>query len=234
MQSDDTTNPIGLCQCGCGLPTPIATYTNRKQGAVRGQPVRFIQGHRPGKTYTGNMVDQNPSGMCQCGCGQPTKTFTLTNVKRGAVKGHHQRFVQGHHLRSYRDEYAIDEATGCWNWQGSIHKRTGYGQYSSPDTSERQAHRAIYERLRGPIPDGLELDHLCRNRSCVNPDHLDPVTREVNIRRGTATKLTAADVVEIRALQGVMGYKEIAARFGITNSYVHFIWRRECWKDIPA
>lgn len=48
-----------------------------------------------------------------------------------------------------------------------------------------RAHRLVYELLVGPIPDGLQLDHLCRNRGCVRPDHLEPVTRRTNILRGT-------------------------------------------------
>ncbi|WP_369010576.1 HNH endonuclease signature motif containing protein, partial [Bacillus cereus] len=46
-----------------------------------------------------------------------------------------------------------------------------------------RAHRYVYENLSGPIPEGMELDHLCRNPPCVNPDHLDPVTHEENMRR---------------------------------------------------
>jgi hypothetical protein len=54
----------------------------------------------------------------------------------------------------------------------------GYGKYSG-----RQAHRVVYETLAGPVPDGLELDHLCRQKACVNPQHLEPVTHRENMRR---------------------------------------------------
>jgi len=69
----------------------------------------------------------------------------------------------------------------CWRWQGLM-RPDGYGKHAG-----RQAHRVVYENLVGPIPEGLELDHLCRNKSCVNPDHLEPVTREENARRRWAT-----------------------------------------------
>lgn len=75
-------------------------------------------------------------------------------------------------------------ADGCWQWVGAQWK-LGYGKFTEPGTQRRVgAHRWGYERFVGPIPDGLELDHLCRNPSCVNPSHLEPVTHLENVRRG--------------------------------------------------
>ena len=73
----------------------------------------------------------------------------------------------------------------CWIWQGK--KDYGYGRVGMNGTHHR-AHRLIYEALKGPIPEGLQLDHLCRNRSCVNPNHLEPVTGAQNCRRGIGSK----------------------------------------------
>lgn len=71
----------------------------------------------------------------------------------------------------------------CWLWIGNT--RNGYGRFRlGSDTPSRAAHRIAYELLIGNIPKGLDLDHLCRVRNCVNPEHLEPVTRSLNIRRG--------------------------------------------------
>ena len=83
-----------------------------------------------------------------------------------------------------RERRALDGITfddGCWNWAGSL-SRYGYGRIRGKP--ERLAHRVVYELLVGPIPEGLQLDHLCRNPRCVRPDHLEPVTHRENLLRG--------------------------------------------------
>lgn len=73
-------------------------------------------------------------------------------------------------------------ATGCWQWTGAL-TRDGYG-VMTVDRRPYRAHRFSYEAYVGTIPGGLELDHLCRNRACVRPSHLEPVTAQLNQRRG--------------------------------------------------
>lgn len=75
----------------------------------------------------------------------------------------------------------VDKAGDCWPWRGSVGTH-GYGQHMI-NTKNRRAHRVAYELVFGPIPSGLTLDHLCRNKRCVNPAHLEPVTVQENIRR---------------------------------------------------
>jgi hypothetical protein len=81
--------------------------------------------------------------------------------------------------------------SGCWNWTGAV-TNNGYGRFKLKGKTV-VAHRAAYELLRAPIVAGLSLDHLCRNRLCVNPDHLEPVSMRTNVLRGeTITARNAA------------------------------------------
>lgn len=81
--------------------------------------------------------------------------------------------------------------TGCWAWMGSVVKG-GYGKVCNLGRV-LMAHRVSYTLIRGPIPEGLTLDHLCRTPSCVNPDHLEAVTIRVNTMRSNAISRINAD-----------------------------------------
>ena len=69
---------------------------------------------------------------------------------------------------------------GCWEWTGTVNNQ--YGMFSV-GSKFKLTHRLAYEMLNGPIPDGLEIDHLCRNKLCANPDHLEAVTHTENMVR---------------------------------------------------
>ncbi len=85
------------------------------------------------------------------------------------------------------DKCSPEPMSGCWLWTSNIHD--GYGRIKA-DGQTKQAHRFSYEHLVGPVPAGLQLDHLCRTRSCVNPAHLEAVTQLENARRGAFATAT--------------------------------------------
>jgi hypothetical protein len=105
-----------------------------------------------------------------------TKALAAKGVQRGTLRERVLRMI------------AIDIQTGCWNWTGNTNKVTGYGYVYVGPGKQGIAHRAAYRELVGPIPAGLVLDHLCRNKRCVNPKHLEPVTQGENVRRGDRVK----------------------------------------------
>lgn len=89
-------------------------------------------------------------------------------------------------------------ANGYWQWTGPLEK-SGYGRVGA-GKRKWLAHRAAYAAFNGPIPEGLIIDHLCRNRGCVNPAHLETVTPQQNTLRGET--LAAANVVKTHCAKG--------------------------------
>lgn len=110
----------------------------------------------------------------------------------------------------------IDASGDCWEWM-AYRSKTGYG-YVKDGRSPRSAHLVVYETLVGGVPDGLELDHLCRNHRCVNPDHLEPVTHKENVARGASTTAHAA-----RTNHCINGHE-----FTLANTYIRPNGNRAC------
>ena len=120
-----------------------------------------------------------------------------------------------------RLEFRSDRTGDCWLWTGGL-SSTGYGQLKI-NGRQTKAHRAAYEELVGPVPEGLDLDHLCRVRRCINPAHLEPVTRRENTLRGISFAAQLAQQTHCKR----------GHAFDEKNTY---IWRnsricRQCRKD---
>ena len=137
-----------------------------------------------------------PYGLCLCGCGEKTSIAKATSRPAKRILGeparclpHHQaRPTEGELVEAFWDRVEKMDPAGCWFWLGYM-TRQGYGTFY-PRGGLATAHRFAYELVKGAVPQGYVLDHLCRNRSCVNPEHLDPVTQKENVDRGLHGVLT--------------------------------------------
>jgi hypothetical protein len=101
----DTSNeiPNGYCHCGCGQKTKIAPYTATRLGWVKGEPLRYMNGHNR-RDPLKPPLPQNTTKLCECGCGQPTKIAKRTISRYGWKKGEPKRFINGHSARKYSPE----------------------------------------------------------------------------------------------------------------------------------
>lgn len=185
----------GFCECGCGEPTRRFERTVPSRGEVAGEFARFKRGHwsprfgpvrervqRPCACGCGRLTfgvwalghnpypespGKNPDRKCFCGCG-------------GETAHKNARYIQGHRNRKSAVEYVVDDA-GCWVWQLGMGSK-GYG-CARRDGVQIAAHRFVYERERGDIPADMELHHVCGNRRCVNPEHLEPLSKAEHAAR---------------------------------------------------
>lgn len=202
-------NPLGLCECGCGEITSLAPSSQSRDGWTRGQPLRFVRGHNGRK----HPPQDYPPQLCLCGCGEHTQIASRGNIGLGWVKGRPHLYLHGHHARKPlgrildpdQGYYRIEPGSGCWIW---LRSRTGkgYGRFQDRRLKSQAAHRAAYELVKGPVAEGLELDHICNTPACINPDHLEQVTTQENHkraveRRGEKTRETQLE--EINALRAL-------------------------------
>mgnify|MGYP001593407743 CR=1 FL=1 len=170
------------------------------------------------------------NGYCCCGCGGKTALARENTPKMGWVKGQPVKFISGHNAK--RNTYTVNE-NGCWIWNGKP-ASTGYGKTWVKGKTVN-AHRYMFEKTKGQIPAGFQLDHLCRIPLCVNPSHLEIVTPAENTRRGLLPKLTRDIVVQIKArlLTAERGDQvKIAHDFGISDQHVSQIKSGRHWKDV--
>ena len=134
-------------------------------------------------------------------------------------------------LERFQSKVRRHPETNCWEWLAAVHHQTGYAQFwdgtKTPSGSNRTvlAHRWAFEEWRGPVPEGLECDHLCRNRACVNPGHIELVTHTENVRRSNSTKLSLVEKAALVATYrtGVFTQAELGKWFGIHQATVSHI-----------
>lgn len=135
------------------------------------------------------------------------------------------RFVDG------RPQVIVDAETGCWVWQGS--RCRGYARVRHGKRGSVQAHRVLWARAYGPIPIGYDLGHTCSRRSCVNPDHVRPVTKQINdAERYEMPKLSRQDreAIEEMLLEDRPN-GDVSERFGISIWSVRRIAEQVAWRD---
>jgi hypothetical protein len=195
-----------------------------------GQIPLFSEGDASASALASSLViGEIPVGYCQCGCGAKTNIVQENNPRRGQIRGTPFKYLAGHNRRRSPVDYLEQDRgyeTPCWIWQHATFSN-GYGVINR-DGFRGCAHRFFYERANGAT--GLVLDHLCRVKRCVNPEHLEPVTQAENVQRGAKCKLTADDVREIRASSETQ--KELAARFGVAYATINGIVLGHRWANI--
>ena len=144
----------------------------------------------------------------------------------------------------------VEKTTTCWLWRGSTNGSRGYGQIWWGGRLH-PAHRISYEMVNGSVPVGLELDHLCRTRACVRPDHLEAVSHSTNMKRASDTiadaralwqargsqhgsaKLTEATVVIIlEHLAAGASCFSLASQYGINRSNIQRIRNGITWRHV--
>lgn len=176
--------------------------------------------------------DSHPTGVtpgyCLCGCGRKTNIVKYADASKGLSRGQPRRYVFGHEHKVVLDGmYENDVPSGCWNWLGAIDIH-GYARVGG-----RLVFHEMYVRAHGAVPEGKQLDHLCRNRLCVNPDHLEPVAPRWNARRGSTTRLTVSDVIEIRkAVTRGESRTSVSRRYGVCAQHVGSIVSGKKWADL--
>lgn len=226
---------MGLCKCGCG--------TKVKRTWAHGHNPKGASRPRVRSSEVADLRDAwakagIPYGECLCGCGQRT-SLALRGVRSlGHVEGEPVFFLRGHGYTK-RTKYTEENRgyeTLCWIWKlwttaegyGKITINRGGGKVTS-----KLAHRWMYEQAVGPIPVGLQLDHLCRQSACVNPDHLEVVTNAENARRGSTTKLDWDKVREIRRSITEDGttHKVLAERYGVCSATVSHVASGRNWRE---
>jgi len=126
--------------------------------------------------------------------------------------------------------------TPCWIWKRAIDTR-GYGIRGRNGFDSSLVHLQFWEMINGKCPVGHELDHVCRRRDCVRPDHLEAVTHQINVQRGLSAKLSKEEVLEILRLSAEgHSSRYLGRKFGVSKTQILKIRYGVAWavNQIPA
>lgn len=181
----------------------------------------------------------NSSGLCSCGCGGKTNLASKTDPRRGWVKGEPISYLRGHAAWKSRGPLWTEgpipvdrpDLGPCWIWQRDFNEQgypTGGFARFGKSPGAKLAHRALFEQHVGPIPDGMELDHLCFTPACVRWEaapgapspHLEVVTPVENLarRRTSNQKLHNPELKQALILRAQgMRWRAIAEELGVTH-----------------
>ena len=166
-----------------------------------------------------------PPVLCACGCGQPV------GVGRPCRQ---PRFITGHASSTRKRDspnprlYTINSETECWEWNGCL--VDGYGRARIQGITVL-LHRWSYEKYIGPIPEGHEVHHTCRNRRCFNPAHLEAITRVIHRQLPDRSKLSMEAARIIRTLYPGRSQQSIADEYGVSQAVVSAILLNKIWKE---
>lgn len=173
-------------------------------------------------------------GHCCCGCPGITRVPTQNVAARGWFVGVPVLFLTGHARRRSPIRMIVEDRgyiTPCHVWQWAHHP-AGYG-VMRVNGRNQSAHRFEYEKVHGPIPKKMYIDHLCRVPACINVDHLEMVTNAENIRRGLRASITEVDVERLFALRRTgLTWKAIAPMVGVTYENARAIACGKRWGDV--
>lgn len=159
------------------------------------------------------------------------KYLAQATARRDAARVGPRRIFGDDELRFWS---YVHKTAGCWLWTGALDE-TGYGVFNAGAATggrARLAHVWAYERFVGPVPTGLELDHVkakgCTNRNCVNyEDHLEPVTHRENMRRSSSTKLSDQDVQRAwQLVQSGTSIRAVGRSLGVSHQTLRYRFKQ--------
>lgn len=210
MHQKNTLNERRCMQCGQSLAghDPRRRYCSRACAVHARYPPTWLTCENCGSSFRLKPSDLDTARFCSRDCQMEARHVEASrrayDLKDGAYSVEDRGF-----------------STGCWIWQGSTTR--GYGKIGRIGIrkSPMQAHRWMYEREIGPIPDGMVLDHLCGVTECVNPAHLEPVPQRTNVQRGRVPKYSDETIAQVKAMHKTMKGVDIARQLNIPLGTVY-------------